>query len=281
MDEINSPTEKVYRLMETMSEARVAIGEVVSQARREIRIFDADPKLLKDREYDQPGRIEDLRKLLLANRDHRLRIALHDTTGIESALPRLVALLTPFSGQIHIHRTVGQAAEARDPMVIADDAHFWRKLGGGKQRPRIYEFAAKLVDGHQAARVRPSLPLIKFRALPTSTFSDSASRRCWYSRWPSFKPRSPMVIRCGTPINSQSANIAPGRSLRSSSTTSTPAAISPAYSVSAAALTSGNRSGLMGHSTTVKGAIASGQIIPRASWFCSMAAAHSRVTPMP
>jgi hypothetical protein len=36
-----------------------------------------------------------------------------------------------------------------------------------------------------------------------------------------------------------------------------------------------------GQTTTVKGAIASGQMMPRSSWFCSMAAAGRRVTPMP
>jgi hypothetical protein len=31
----------------------------------------------------------------------------------------------------------------------------------------------------------------------------------------------------------------------------------------------------------VKGAIGSGQMMPRSSWFCSMAAATTRVTPIP
>ena len=139
--------EKVYRLMETRSEARAAIAEVLGLARRDIRLFDSDPNMLKDREFGEPARIDALRKLLLASRDHRLRIALHDTRGIETELPRLVALLTQFSGQIQIHRTVGQAAEARDPMVIADDVHFWRKLH--VDHPR------SVVTLHSAADARP------------------------------------------------------------------------------------------------------------------------------
>src|SRR5665811_400962 len=51
---------------------------------------------------------------------------------------------------------------------------------------------------------------------------------------PSFKPRSPMTKRCGMPINSMSANITPGRSSRSSSSTSIPAACSVAYNFSTA-----------------------------------------------
>lgn len=122
------PPEKIYRLMETRAEARSAIDEVVALAKRELRIFDATPALLKEHEFGRPERMETLRQLLLPSRDHKLRIVLHDTRGIESELPRLMALLTQFSGQISIHRTSGQASEARDAMVIADDAHFWRKL---------------------------------------------------------------------------------------------------------------------------------------------------------
>ena len=128
MPELDLPPEKIYRLMESKSDARAAIEDVFAQARRELRIFDADPKTLKDRDIGQPARIETLRKFLLGSRNHRLRIVLHDTRSIESELPRLVALLTQFSGQIQLHRTVGQAVEARDPMIIADDAHYWRKL---------------------------------------------------------------------------------------------------------------------------------------------------------
>ncbi|MCY7389436.1 MAG: hypothetical protein LH481_15495 [Burkholderiales bacterium] len=127
MSETNAPP-KIYRLMETRSDARGAIADVLQMARREIRIFDADPKLLKERDLGKPARIELLRNLLLAGRDHKLRIALHDTRGIESELPRLMDLLTQFSGQIQIHRTSGRASEARDSMIIADEAHFWRKL---------------------------------------------------------------------------------------------------------------------------------------------------------
>lgn len=147
MHEASSPAEKVYRLMETRTEARAAIGEVLAQAKREVRVFDANPKLLREREFGQPERIETLRAMLLASRDHRLRIVLHDTRGIESELPRLVSLLTQFSGQVQIHRTIGQASEANDPMVIADDAHFWRKLH--LDHPR------SVVTLHSAADARP------------------------------------------------------------------------------------------------------------------------------
>ena len=83
------------------------------------------------------------------------------------------------------------------------------------------------------------------------------------------------------PISSMSANIAPGRRPRSSSAASMPAACSSASSASAAAVTAGSCFGLIMHTTACHGAMATGQIMPASSWFCSMAAATMRDTPMP
>ena len=127
--DIDTPSpEKLYRLMTSHADAREAIDAVVGEARRELRVFDASARTLRDRDFARPARIEVLRKMLLANRGHRLRIVLHDVKGIEIELPRVVELLRSFAGQFEIHRTVGQAMEARDPMVIADSGHFWRQL---------------------------------------------------------------------------------------------------------------------------------------------------------
>lgn len=119
---------KLYRLMESNADSACAIEQVVNVAVRELRVFDATARTLRDRGFGNPARIEVLRTLLLANREHRLRIALHDVKAIENELPRLLDLLTRFSGQIQLNRTVDQATEARDSMIIADDSHFWRKL---------------------------------------------------------------------------------------------------------------------------------------------------------
>ncbi len=125
----NSPAlpEPVYRLMESNADALSAIENVIATAAREIRIFDVRPATLRERDFGRPGRIEVLKTLLLKNRASRIRIALHDTTAMESELPRLLMLMQLHSSQVEIHRTVGQAREAKDVMLIADDAHFWRK----------------------------------------------------------------------------------------------------------------------------------------------------------
>jgi len=125
---------KVYRLMESDADAAVAIEQVVNAARREIHIFDSTPRTLRDRGFGSPSRIEALRTLLLADRAHGVRIVLHEITAIEAELPRLVGLLARFSGQIQIHRTIGQATRARDPMIISEDRHFWRRLDLDRRR---------------------------------------------------------------------------------------------------------------------------------------------------
>jgi hypothetical protein len=126
-DTDSNPPEKVYRLLDGNVEAAAAIEQVVAAAKRELRVFDANPRSLHDLGFGSPARIEVLRHMLLGNRGHVLRIVLHDIAGIESELPRLINLLGQFSGQVQVHRTLERAAEARDPMIIADDAHFWRR----------------------------------------------------------------------------------------------------------------------------------------------------------
>lgn len=138
---------KIYRLMDSNADAAGAIEQVVKAAQRGLCVFDATPRTLRDRGFDQPPRIDTLRALLMTNRAHRLRVVLHDVKAIENELPRLVDLLTRFSGQIQVHRTLGQATEARDPMIIADDSHFWRKLH--LDQPR------SVITLHSAADTRP------------------------------------------------------------------------------------------------------------------------------
>jgi hypothetical protein len=126
-DPLANQPDVVYKIMETNGEALAAIENVVASATREIRIFDSMPTTLRDRDFGRPNRIETLKTLLLKNRASRIRIALHEVTAIESELPRLLMLMQLHSSQLQIHRTVGQAREAHDVLLIADDANSWRK----------------------------------------------------------------------------------------------------------------------------------------------------------
>ncbi len=139
--------EKIYRLMESRVDAQAAIDEVIWVAQRELCIFAKSPAQLAERGFNRAATVAQLRAMLLPVRTHHIRIALHDTAGMESELPRLLALLNQFAAQISIHRTLGIAREARDAMVIADDCHFWRRIH--EDHPR------SVLTMHSAADTRP------------------------------------------------------------------------------------------------------------------------------
>jgi len=122
----DSPDPKpVYRQIASVEESKAAIDDVINAAQKLISIFDYD---LNHRGFGDPLRIEKLRAFLLRGRAHRLRIALHEPEHTERREPRLVALLRQFPGAISINRTVGQARNATDPFVLADDHSVWHQL---------------------------------------------------------------------------------------------------------------------------------------------------------
>jgi hypothetical protein len=114
-----------YRMLSGLAESQAAIDEVISSARRELRVFDIS---LSNRGFNSPARAEKLRELLVSGRAHRLRIALHETELLDRECPRLLILLRQFPMSIEIHRTLAQAREATDPFIVADDHSIWRQM---------------------------------------------------------------------------------------------------------------------------------------------------------
>ena len=114
-----------YRQIEGNEQSRAAIDEVIGEAQKLLSIFDFT---LDQRGYGNPARIEKLRHFLLAGRAHRIRIALHEPELLERHEPRLINLLRQFPAAIAIHRTVGQARNATDPFIVADDHSVWHLL---------------------------------------------------------------------------------------------------------------------------------------------------------
>ena len=118
-------TKSNYRILSSVAESLEAIDAVIGAAGRTLRIFDAT---LSNRGFNTPARAEKLRQFLVAGRAHRLLIALHDTSLLERENPRLLMLLRQFPMSIEIHRTVGEARNAHDPFVVADDHSVWRQM---------------------------------------------------------------------------------------------------------------------------------------------------------
>ncbi len=119
------PPKPSYRHLSGIAESLAAIEEVLATARKSIRIFDIT---LSNRGFGSPARVEMLRAFLVAGRAHRLQIALHDTDPLERECPRLIMLLRQFPMSIEIHRTLGQARDAMDPFVLADDHSVWHQM---------------------------------------------------------------------------------------------------------------------------------------------------------
>jgi len=120
-----------YRQIEGLAQSRAAIDEVIAAAQKNLAVFDFS---LENRGYGDVARIERLRHFLLGSRAHRLRIALHDPEFLERHEPRLLMLLRQFPGSIAIHRTGGQARNAADPFVVADDHSVWHLQQHGQSR---------------------------------------------------------------------------------------------------------------------------------------------------
>ena len=124
MSESSPAPHPSYRPISGTAESLAAIDEVILAAQRAIRIFDI---ALANRGFNSPARSDKLREFLVRGRAHRLQIALHETEGLERECPRLLALLRQFPMSIEIHRTLGQARNALDPFVVADDHSVWHQ----------------------------------------------------------------------------------------------------------------------------------------------------------
>ncbi len=106
----------------------IARGHRRGDRRRRRKLLSIFDFTLDHRGYGDPARIEKLRHFLLAGRAHRIRIALHEPELLERHEPRLIILLRQFPAAIAIHRTVGQARNATDPFIVADDHSVWHLL---------------------------------------------------------------------------------------------------------------------------------------------------------
>ncbi|HEY2628381.1 MAG TPA: hypothetical protein VGI57_04605 [Usitatibacter sp.] len=124
MSESSAAPQPSYRPISGTAESLAALDEVISAAQRLIRIFDI---ALVNRGFNSPARSDQVREFLVRGRAHRLQIALHETDGLERECPRLLVLLRQFPMSIEIHRTLGQARNAMDPFVLADDHSVWHQ----------------------------------------------------------------------------------------------------------------------------------------------------------
>lgn len=118
------PAPRVVALA-TLAEQIAAIDELVTLARRRIRVFDQD---LAQTGWNHPSRIDHLSGFLRGTRGRRLDIIVHDTTYLETACPRMLKLLQVYSHAVTIYRTGTEARLATDPLLIVDDRHYLHRF---------------------------------------------------------------------------------------------------------------------------------------------------------
>jgi hypothetical protein len=108
------------RKLDGLAAYDAALDELIANAGQIVRIFDQGI----GRNFNSPQRYDLLRQLLLAGRNHRVRIVLHDTANVARDCPRLIMLLRQFSHGLAIHQTLPAARRVYDPFAVADDTRF-------------------------------------------------------------------------------------------------------------------------------------------------------------
>lgn len=109
-----------YRRFEGMREYEAIIDALIPRTERIIRVFEKS----LPRAWNAPQRHETLRKFLLANRNNRLLILVHDAEPLAQECPRMVDLVRQFSASVRIHETLSLAREIYDPFVVFDANHY-------------------------------------------------------------------------------------------------------------------------------------------------------------
>ena len=117
---MSEETGSQVRKIDGNAEYEAALDCLFARPGRLLRIFDR--KL--DSGYNSITRTELLRQFLLANRNNRIQIVLHDATGLQRDCPRLVNLLRLFSHAISINETQPEAKSVYDPFCIVDECDY-------------------------------------------------------------------------------------------------------------------------------------------------------------
>lgn len=114
----------MMRKLTSTKEACAAVDQVWSSATRSVRVFDID---LQDGGYASPGRYELMRRFLLASRNNRVQIAVHDIDYIARRCARVMTLLRQFPYAVEIHQTLPAARHVADTFIVADKTSYWRR----------------------------------------------------------------------------------------------------------------------------------------------------------
>jgi hypothetical protein len=116
--------EASYERFDTNAGFQAALSRLLGQPGRELRIFDPDGTALR---LNDPARVGELERFLVASRTRRIYIALHDTEAVVRYCPRLMALLARFTHAVQINRTHEAIRELQDAFLVLDTQHYVRR----------------------------------------------------------------------------------------------------------------------------------------------------------
>lgn len=116
--------EASYERFDTNAGFQQAISRLLAQPGRELRVFDPDGAALR---LNDPGRIGEFERFLLASRTRRLYLVLHDTDHLTRQCPRMMSLLARFTHAVQINRTQEQIRELQDAFFVLDTQHYVRR----------------------------------------------------------------------------------------------------------------------------------------------------------
>ena len=128
----------VTSAIEVPSELTQALDRVIGLAASDIAVFDRD---LADGGWNAVPRVDALRAFLLAHRNTRLQIVVHETSHVEGHLPRLCLLLRDFGHKFSLLRTVDDARTVSDAFLIADGRHVVHRFHQDRFRGEMALFA--------------------------------------------------------------------------------------------------------------------------------------------
>jgi hypothetical protein len=113
-----------YERFDTNEGFQAAIGRLLEQPGRELRVFDPDGAALQ---LNDAVRIETFARFLLASRTRRIYLVVHNTDHLMRQCPRLMSLLRRFSHAMQINRTHEEIREVQDAFLLLDSMHYVRR----------------------------------------------------------------------------------------------------------------------------------------------------------
>ncbi len=117
---MSEATGPIHTALAGISDYEKSVDAVIERAQHEIRVFDHT----LGSGFNSVQRHDALRRFLLASRQNRMRIVLHEPAHLDRNCPRLLTLLRAFSVAISINETRPEAKLVYDPFTIADDCHY-------------------------------------------------------------------------------------------------------------------------------------------------------------